>query len=318
MTTATPSASHGTFALICLVFLSPGCNSKGLIGIPQQAQRVPAPVTAEPQDPDSSLSPQTPATQTPARTTSPSADLTTTTSPALPAPGPQSNSPPAPPTGTLYSDSFADVGGSIKRHETGKQLFQGPRNTRQIYFFAGQPEDGNLTLQIVEDATTPGPDDQPGVLALSWQQLPRAIAYSGFAYLGGATAERRMALAPLQQITALNDLAGMRLKFRYKGLKADPAAPVKIHIGCRLEPTLPESYARRLDMGRFIATAEWGTYDAPLTEGSNGENFLRAITEEKPTAFKVIFAQATPTIKDYQPGDTLLLDDIEIYQATAE
>lgn len=228
----------------------------------------------------------------------------------VPAQRPDDSSPDYPP-GVLFQDFFADMRGAIKRHENGMQLAQGPRATRQLFFFLGKPEGGAVTLQMQEDATTTGPDGQAGVLSFSWQEVPPALPYSGFAYLGHTLAPRRMTLPPLQTAKSPQDLEGIRLKFQFKGAKADSAAPVQINVGCRLEPNLPDSYNKRLDMGRFVAGEEWSTYDAALTEGTNIEKFLHAIVEEKPTSFKLIWAQAGK-IKDYAAGDTFFIDDVVI------
>jgi riboflavin biosynthesis pyrimidine reductase len=48
-----------------------------------------------------------------------------------------------------------------------------------------------------------------------------------------------------------------------------------------------------------------------LGEGTNAEALLAAIAGEKPTSFKIIWAQGGP-IANYQPGDTLLIDEIVI------
>jgi hypothetical protein len=180
----------------------------------------------------------------------------------------------------------------------------------------GKPE-GPLLLQIVENLASRGPDGEFGVLALSWQEVPTSIAYTGFAYLGGNTLNRRLNAPALLQVRNLDDLKGLRLKFRFRGQKRDSELPVEIKVGCRLEPNLPDSYKKRLGMGTLVATDAWGAYDASLAEGDNQEAFLRALAEEKPMSFKIVWAQAG-SIKTYQAGDTLLLDDIVISQPTAE
>jgi hypothetical protein len=185
-----------------------------------------------------------------------------------------------------------------------------------VFPFMGKPE-GPLLLQIVEDLASRGPDGELGVLALSWQEVPTSIAYTGFAYLGGSAVSRRLNAPALLQARKTDDLKGLRLKFRFRGQKSGSESPAEIKVGCRLEPNLPNSYNKRLGMGKLIATDAWGVYDASLADGDNQEAFLRALAEEKPTSFKIVWAQAG-AIKDYQAGDTLLLDDIVISQSPSE
>lgn len=219
--------------------------------------------------------------------------------------------------GLLFTDSFADVQGAIKRHNGSKLVNEGPRARRLIFPFLGKPKDGTLLLQSMEDSITPGPDGEPGVLAMSWQEIPGSIVYSGFAYLGGNTEETKLTLPRLQAARTAEDLRGLRLKFRFRGLKTNPERRAEIKFVCRLEPNVPDSFSKRLGMGTFVATDAWGVYDAPLTEGDNQETFLKALAEEMLTGFKIIWSQSG-SIGNYQPGDTLLIDDVVISQPTAE
>jgi len=190
-------------------------------------------------------------------------------------------------------------------------VFEGPPPQRTVQFFSGTPEGGPLVMRVSEDIATTGPDGEPGVLALSWQEIPPKLAYSGFVYLGGKGAERRMTLPPLKEARTSQDLQRMRLKFRFKGVNEGSDTPVKLSINCRLEPYLPDSYARRLDFETFVATDDWGTFEMSLADGKNAEAFLRAVADENPAQFKIIWAHTGP-IHNYHPGDTLLIDDVAI------
>ena len=231
-------------------------------------------------------------------------------------------SPPEPPpavadTGELYHDSFADVAGSIRWNRDGVKSSEGPPSNRTIYFFFGKSEGGPLVMQVVEDSATHGPDEKPGVLALAWQELPATLPYSGFTYLGGRDAAQRLALPPLKLAKSGDDLKRFRLQFRHKAVNASRTPPISLTVGCRLEPALSESYAKRIDLGNFTVTEQWGGFDVSLGDGENADAFLAAIAGENPSAFKIVWSQAGP-LKNYQSGDTLLIDDVVITHAAGE
>jgi hypothetical protein len=213
--------------------------------------------------------------------------------------------------------------GSVKRNVEGKTRQEVPGNTRLVHMFRGMPEEGSLVLQVLEDMKTSGPDEKPGVLALSWQEVPAKLPYSGFVYLGRAAAMERLTLPPVLRAKSAADLQNLRITFRYRavnvkavekgdaGENAKVAEPVKFDMGWRFEPMLPDSFKKRLDFGKFTATDEWGTVDMSLADGMNMATFLLALTDERPAGFKIVWAQAGP-ITSYHPGDTLLIDDIRI------
>ena len=80
---------------------------------------------------------------------------------------------------------------------------------------------------------------------------------------------------------------------------------------------LADSYAKRLDLGTFTVTGEWGSFEMGLADGKNSEAFLRAIADENPPSFKIIWSQTGP-LANYRSGDTLLIDDIVITGSTSE
>jgi hypothetical protein len=220
--------------------------------------------------------------------------------------------PPPPEASTdLYSDSFADVTGSIRWSRNGAKSSEGPPAQRTLFFFSAMPEDGNLAMRIHEDAVTTGPDGQPGVLALSWEEIPAKLPWSGFVYLGRAKKEEHLLLPRVKNARSAIDLEGVRLKFRYRGISPNSEAPVNLKIGCRLEPQLADSYNRRLDLGSFEATEEWGTFNMLLADCTNQDAFFKCLAEEQPAAFKIVWGQQMP-ISQHHAGDTLLIDDIAI------
>jgi len=172
-------------------------------------------------------------------------------------------------------------------------------------------------MRALEDNATSGPDEQPGVLALSWLELPPKLPYSGFTYLGGRASEDRLTLPPLQMAKTLDDLRPLRLKFRHKVVSESRTEPFSLTIGCRLEPMLKDSFAKRVDFGSFTATGEWGSFEMSLAEGTNADKLLAAIASESPSSFKIVWSQAGK-LDDYHSGDTLLIDDVVITVANAE
>ena len=212
----------------------------------------------------------------------------------------------------LYEDTFADVAGSIRRKVDGKQQpGEGPPASRTVFTFQAPPEDGALMMRVFEDHQTPGPDGEPGVLAVAWDEIPKKLAWSGFVYLGGANAGKRMTLPKLQAARTPADLSGLRLRFRYRGVNTSSNAPVQLQVDCRLEPVLDDSFARRIDFGVLVATDEWQSFDLALADGKNLEAFLKMLAENNSPSFKIVWGQAVP-IAHYHAGDTLLIDDIRI------
>jgi hypothetical protein len=322
--------------IMCLgcLLLSAGCYWKSPPGQSAGPTQRPGPVITPPEPaqrdwsmPDASETAQAPPSSS---SDSEGAPPMPVVSPVEPAGGPvePSRAPESVPAETiarasdLFHDTFADVEGAIYWDRDGTKSKEGPPNLRQVYFFHAMPDGGPLVMRAVEDNVQTGPDGKPGVLALSWQQLPPKLAYSGFTFLGPRTG--RMPLQPISQARSPDDLKPYCLQFRYRMInenepeRSDSGGGLRsLTVGCRLEPMLPDSYNKRLDLGSFAATGEWGTFDLPLTEGTNTEAFLKAIAEESPTAFKIVWSQAG-NFADYHSGDTLLIDDIILTAATAE
>jgi hypothetical protein len=217
----------------------------------------------------------------------------------------------------LHEDSFADLKGSIHWNRNGLKSFEGPLTQRTVYFFAATPEGGSYVMQVLEDGTTVGPDGEPGVLALSWQEVPPMLAWSGFVYLGGVGPKRGMKLPALQQARTVDDLANMRLRFRHRAVNPNSDKPVKVMIDCRLEPGLGDSFNKRVGLGKIAATDEWGTFEIALSEGKNLPAFLKMLAEENPDHFKIVFGQEGP-ILGYRAGDTILIDDLTITHGAPE
>ena len=92
---------------------------------------------------------------------------------------------------------------------------------------------------------------------------------------------------------------------------------MNVKVNVRLEPHLPDSFKKRVDLGVLTATDEWQTLDMPLSGGKNIPEFLRAVAEETPAEFKLVFGNGGP-ITGFRAGDTILIDDIAISTALPE
>jgi hypothetical protein len=301
--------------LLLLIALC-GCDQfgKGFARPVPVAKKMVAPL------PPPRVSPPPPPIEEPPVETIKGAPVAAETSPKDAAPTEETAQPePMPTTASLilYEDSFADVAGSIRRKVDGKQQpAEGPPASRTVYTFQAMREGGTLTLRIFEDNTTAGPDGKPGVLAMGWEEIPKKLPWSGFVYLGGATAPKRMTVSKLKTGRTIDDLRALRLKFSYRGVTVPNGTPVQIPVNCRLEPVLEDSYNRRIDFGILVAGDEWKTLDVSLADGKNLEAFLKTIAEDNPPGFKIVFGQSGP-IEKYHAGDTLQIDDISVMSVPA-
>lgn len=292
----------GSILLICA-----GCGTQG---------------SATPQSPIASSPPKTAATEE-SNSSSPAAPLPekseASTVPPRDAPSVPigSETPGDTAKSEAFRDSFADVAGSIRWNRDGAKSAEGPPSQRMIYFFNGMPEGGPLVMRVVENSDVSGPDGMPGVLALSWEELPAKLPYSGFTFLGGRNAAEQMTLPLLKQAKSADDLRQFQLTFRYKGVNERRDTPFSLNVGCRVEPLLADSYAKRLDLGTLTATGQWGTFEMPFAQGTNSEAFLRAIADENPRGFKIVWSQVS-SLAGYHAGDTLLIDDIVITNSAAK
>jgi hypothetical protein len=212
----------------------------------------------------------------------------------------------------IFTDSFDDVKGHVIGQIDGKIQVAGEAATRRILPFMGTSPlaDGKLIIAALEDPVTPGFDDKPGVLAISFKSVPTAATYCGFVYLGGVTPDRALKLKEITEAPSVESLKRIKLSFRFKATNTLESADVGAIYSFRLEPLVDNSYASRLSFGSIEATDKWQTFESTLDRGQNIENFLKTVQEQRPSLYKLIWAQAG-SITNYQPGDTVLVDDIE-------
>ena len=130
-------------------------------------------------------------------------------------------------------------------------------------------------------------------------------------------ADRAMKLKELSEAPNLENLKRLKLKFRYKATNPLDAAATGASYGCRLEPLVDNSYNSRIAFDVLQATDKWQAFETTLDHGQNVENFLKTVSLAAPAGFKLVFAQTGP-IANYQPGDTLLVDDIEVVRLSEQ
>lgn len=215
------------------------------------------------------------------------------------------------PEGTIHAEYFDTAAGAGYRIVRGERqrIDNAKRDTIRIYPFYDSNQKEELILQWLEDGETLGPDGKPGVLALTFENLPPQLAYSGFSYVG-RTQDPKLALAPLANATSADALRGVRVRFRYRTLNTKTNDGHRSTFGIRFEAMVPDSYKKRLDLGQIVATDEWLAFEADLSEAGNIDAFVECIKTEMPTGFKLLFAQGVKA-ELYKPGDTLLIDNIE-------
>jgi hypothetical protein len=215
----------------------------------------------------------------------------------------------------LFQDSFAEMKGHVIRQANGKITVSGQAATRQVYPFMGMADSavGELVIKAFEDDKTQGPDGKPGVLSILYKSVTKEAAYSGFAYLGGVSREKFLTLKELLNSPTSKRLERIKLTFKYRAANSINVDDIGASYACRFEPLVEDSYNKRIDFGVIHATSKWRTFEATLDQGENVVAFLESIIVEEPKGFKIIWGQ-DGLITNYQAGDTLLIDDLRIYQ----
>jgi WD40 repeat protein len=223
-----------------------------------------------------------------------------------------------PSKGSIYFDAFSDVNGAMVRFENGSMSTEFAEKKREIFPYSNNSTDPIL-LEVLEDSESLGADGMPGVLALSWQSTPSSLEYSGFVYLGRAS---RIYLPRLAAAKTSASLENFQLRFRYKGRNKN-SDQVNFKVACRIEPGEAEAYGSRIemrineafkcriDLDSLYVTDQWQEYSAKLGSGEGVTAFLNAQARNPTGRFKVVW-EHVGAISDYRPGDTLLVDELEI------
>jgi hypothetical protein len=216
--------------------------------------------------------------------------------------------------GVFYADLFTGVSGHRHRRVNGKVVIEGSFATRRLRSFADAAAQGDYAITLCEDPAQFGPDGQPGVLAASWDQIPQKCAYSGFVYVGYEVDNAGFAVPRLSQAKAAADLKGVVVRMDVKGLNTVTSMPREISFNLRMEIDGLNPYDNRCDLGVYTVGGDWEAIEIDLRDGNNLDLFVAAVTAQQATQFKLLWSQAG-IISRYTPGDTLLIDNLEIREA---
>jgi len=208
----------------------------------------------------------------------------------------------------VYHDTFSNQQGFKSVNVDGSYDDTFDERTREAHsYMSAEVTGGILSITVHEDATTKGPDDKPGVLALSFDRVPTNAAYSGFVYLGRTGDPITI---PLGKDVATNILENVSVSFRYKAANTT-AKNVGMTVNCRFEIQVDDAYPSRVDFGDLKATDKWQLFEKKLSAGTNKAAFLKKLNAIEDRTFKMAWGQSGP-ITNYQDGDTLLLDELVI------
>ena len=83
-----------------------------------------------------------------------------------------------------------------------------------------------------------------------------------------------------------------------------------VPLNFRFEPDQARGFDFGADFGTLVATQSWRTLKRPIGSVRNLDAFLANVNNEKPERFKLVWRQ--PPLDLYQPGDSLLIDDLKI------
>ena len=210
---------------------------------------------------------------------------------------------------TAYADDFHDVLGFYSTNTNGEYQDSFDERTRELHsYMGGGFKGGYLEVNATEDRKRKGPDDKPGVIALSFEVVPESAGHSGFIYKGRQYDPIR--LRPLTTPVKPEDLDRVNIRFQYKAVNSN-----KEHVGatvnCRFEPDIDNPYDYRVDFGELKATDKWQTFSKTLKDGENHAAFIKVLNSEKQAAFKLVWSQHG-MITNYQDGDTILIDNVKI------
>ena len=215
--------------------------------------------------------------------------------------------------GVQFADDFSYAAGAkyIQEDVTGLDIDHELHGN--IYTFVQLPPvvRGHLRLIMTEDDTVEGPDGQPGVLRMEIAEIPQVTVISGFAYQGNeANGKITMPGWKRGELT-MNDLRRAFVTFRFRAENREDPDAFGAKFRLNFQPGLENGATAAADFGVLIATSRWRTFRRPIASAENLTAFLETVNGENPESFKLVWSQAEP-ITSYRPGDSLLIDDLEI------
>lgn len=212
-----------------------------------------------------------------------------------------------------HFDDFADADGAYKTQDNGapEEVFGELKNLIYSYARVSDGADGNIRLAIHEDNFSLGHDGRPGLLRFDIADITGSIDHFGAIYIGDTDASQIRVGSWEGKEVKSDSLAGTYLEFRYRAENKKDESNLGATYNVRFEPEIPESWISRIDFGSIHATGDWQVFAKSLAEGTNQPAFLQMLSEQQPARFKLVWGQEGPS-SNYQPGDSLLIDDIRI------
>ena len=215
--------------------------------------------------------------------------------------------------GVQFADDFSYSAGAKYIQEDVLGLDIDHELHGNIYTFAQLPPvvRGHLKLIMTEDNTVEGPDGQPGVLRMEIAEIPQVTVISGFAYQGNEESGKITMPGWERGEVTMNDLRRAFVTFRFRAENREDPEAFGAKFRLNFQPGLENGAKSAADFGVLIATSRWRTFRRPLASAENLAAFLETVNSENPESFKLVWSQAE-LITSYRPGDSLLIDDLEI------
>ncbi|MGE0379061.1 MAG: hypothetical protein AB7I48_14480 [Planctomycetaceae bacterium] len=212
-----------------------------------------------------------------------------------------------------YQDDFSYAAGGRQTQTDG----QDPVSEGEIHcsmYTYGRPHrqaPGMLKLIMTEDDSVQGPDGRAGVLRMEFADVPVATLYAGFAITGN----KRDGGITFPNWTggdvSTADLDQTFVSFRFRAENRRDPQDFAVPLNFRFEPDEEGSLEFAADFGTLFATRTWRTLKRPIGSARNVDLFLENVNRKQVNRFKLVWNQAGP-IDLYQPGDSLLIDDLKI------
>jgi hypothetical protein len=212
-----------------------------------------------------------------------------------------------------HFEDFSDADGAYKTQENGapEEVFGELKNLIYSYGKVSDGTDGNIQLAIHEDNLSFGHDGRPGVLRFDITDLSGPIDHFGAIYIGDTDGTQIRIESWKGKELSADSLSGTYLEFRYRAENRKDESKIGATYNVRFEPEIDDSWINRIDFGSINANGKWQIFAKSLAEGTNQPAFLQTMSDVKPTRFKLVWGQDGPG-SNYQPGDSLLIDDIRI------
>lgn len=207
---------------------------------------------------------------------------------------------------SAFADDFHNVNGFYSTNTNGSYVDDQERS-REIHSYMSDSVTGDMQISVREDAKTKGADGKPGVLAFAFERVADSCDYCGFTYQGRTDDPIKI---PLKGKVTEETLDKIQVSFKHKAVNKNPEH-VGLTVSARIECTVDDPYASRVDFGHLKSTGKWQTFSITLDKGTNKVEFLKVVNALSDPTYKLAWSQ-TGGPDSYQGGDTLLIDDMKI------